>query len=66
MSNPDDQTFYSRRIAEEMERGDRAIDAAIAAIHYELAHRYSILAASAGRGTAAVTVVNGAKEHLAA
>lgn len=41
-----------------MERGDQAINATIAAIHYKLANRYSILAAQSGTGTAKLSLVD--------
>lgn len=66
MSRPDDRAYYSLRTAEEMERGDQAIDAASAAIHYELAKRYSILAAPSGTKAPKFTLVDGGKVELAA
>ncbi len=45
MTRYGNHSYYSRRAAEEIERGDQAIDAAVAEIHYDLAHRYSMLAA---------------------
>lgn len=58
MSRADDQTYYSRRTADELKRGDEAIDATIAAIHYELAKRYSILAARSRSGTPKLFLVD--------
>ena len=43
MSRADDLAYFSRRYAEEMARGDQAASASIAAIHYDLAHRYSLI-----------------------
>ena len=66
MSRTDDHIYFSRRTADELERGDQAIDATVAAIHYELAGRYAILAARTNSGTPKLTVVARAKERLAA
>ena len=55
MSRADDLAYFSRRFAEEMARGDQAASASIAAIHYELAHRYSLIVrANQGNPTMAV------------
>ena len=60
-----DHSYYSRRAAEEMERGDQAADATAAAIHYDLAHRYSMLAARPTAGIPELTLVNGGKKSSA-
>lgn len=44
MLQSDDHIYFSRRYDEEIENGDHAATAIIAAIHYELAHRYSLIA----------------------
>lgn len=62
MLRADDHAYYSRRAAQEIEWGDRAIDAAIAALHYELSKRYSILARQTGVGTPQLTLVDGGGE----
>ena len=66
MPRTDDRSYYSRRTAEERERSDQAISAIVAAVHFELATRYAILAARSGTGTATLTVVDCGKEQLAA
>ena len=45
MSHQDDCAYYALRAAEESLRGDEATNEAVAAIHYELAFRYEVLAA---------------------
>lgn len=66
MPRSDDHTYYSRRTLEEIAQGDGAADATIAAIHYELAHRYALLAA--GKSVARLTfrVIEGGKSRIAA
>ena len=48
MKHTDDREYYAVRILEEMERGDLAPNAAVARVHYEMARRYTILAARSG------------------
>lgn len=43
MHNQDDREYYLRRAQEELDFGDAARDAAVSAIHYELATRYALL-----------------------
>ncbi len=43
MVQSDDQIYFSNRYAEEIECGDQAASAMTAAIHYELAYRYSLI-----------------------
>jgi excinuclease UvrABC nuclease subunit len=66
MPRPDDHGYYSRRAADEVERGNRAANAAIAAIHYELAQRYSRLAAKSGMAPPKLTPIDGGKRQIAA
>lgn len=66
MTNSDDRAYYAGRILEEMERGDRAADPAVAAVHYELAHRYSLLAGRTDAETPKLKLVHGGKGQLAA
>ena len=61
MSKSDDHSYFTRRFAEEMERGDQAESASIAAIHYELAHRYSLIV-RASPPTASLTLVGGSQQ----
>ncbi len=49
MFERDDQVYYASRAAHATSLGDRATDPNIAAIHYELALRYSILSVQAPR-----------------
>ena len=65
MARSDHQYYYSRRSAEEMERGDRAANPTVAAVHYELACRYAILAAWAGSSQNEL-VAHAARRQLAA
>lgn len=57
MSRANDHAYYSRRTADELKRGDEAIDSTIAAIHYELATRYSVLAAQSRIRTPKLSLV---------
>lgn len=58
MLQPDDQAYYLRRAEEEMDRGDQAIGPAIAALHYELSYRYSLLASRSDNGTPQLRLVD--------
>jgi len=44
MPDCDDHNYFAQRAEEEMVLGDEAASAAIATLHYELAHRYSLIA----------------------
>ena len=44
MSEARDRSYYSSRAEQENELGEQAADPAVAAIHFELADRYSLLA----------------------
>ena len=44
MSHETNRAYYARRAAEEIAVGDKADGSSIAAIHFELAYRYSLLA----------------------
>ena len=43
MSQLNDREYYADRVDQEHEIGDRAASPRVAAIHYELAYRYSLL-----------------------
>lgn len=66
MLHPNDQIYYLRRAAEEMDRADQAINASVAAIHYELANRYSMLAAQSGTQAPRLMLVSGGENQRAA
>ena len=66
MSQLDDNAYYIRRVAEKLERGARAPNASVAAVHHELARHYSMLIARVEQGKKRVTFVNSASEQLAA
>ena len=66
MSQLDDNAYYIRRIAEELERSDRAPNENVAAVHRELARRYSKLVAQMGARKPRFTRFHGASEQLAA
>jgi len=61
-----DRDYFARRAREEIERGEQAANAAIAAIHYDMALRYSNLAAQAPAEKPVLTLVDCAKGQLAA
>ena len=42
MAYQNDREYLNRRMDEELERGDRAANSSVAAIHYELAYRYAL------------------------
>lgn len=44
MSEQQDRSYYSDRAEQEQDIGNRATDPKTAAIHFELAYRYSLLA----------------------
>ena len=50
MKRQDDQLYFTGRVRDEIDRGDQARNSSIAAIHYELAYRYSLLCAKARPG----------------
>ena len=64
MSRADDLAYFSRRFAEEMARGDQAASVSIAAIHYDLAHRYSLIVRADPNKTPP-TLVGASKEEPA-
>ncbi len=43
MFEPDDRDYYSARANDASARGSQASNPRVAAIHYELAYRYSLL-----------------------
>ncbi len=61
-----DRDYFARRALEEIERGEQAASAAIAAIHYDMALRYSNLAADEPAASPALTLIHGAKGQLMA
>ena len=44
MSEQQDRSYYADRAEQEQEAGDKSADPATAAIHFELAHRYRLMA----------------------
>ncbi len=58
MLGKEDRAYYTRRAAEELERGDQAAGTTGAAAHFELAYRYAVLAAQPAAGTPKLTPVN--------
>lgn len=46
MSRINDHAYFADRVDQENALGDRAASPGIAAIHYELAYRYALLASS--------------------
>lgn len=63
MSN--DQIYYASRAQIHLELGDQAIDTRIAAVHYELAHRYTMASTQRLLG-ASLTLLQGGTSELAA
>jgi hypothetical protein len=66
MRHSDDPDYYTVRTIEEMERGDQAVNSTIAAVHYELAFRYSVLAGDMGEEGPAAIALPAANGQLAA
>ena len=66
MRHPDDREYYACRTQEEMDCGDSAADPTAAAVHYELAYRYSVLAGRPDLGIPNLSLVLGAKDRIAA
>lgn len=64
MPHHDDQAYYSKRAVDEIDHGDQAANASVAAIHYELARRYSLLAFFMNDGKLAL--VDGGTQKIAA
>lgn len=58
MSYQYDTAYYWIRAAEEYERADQATTAAAAAVHYELAYRYGIIASQADAGRPPLMLVD--------
>ena len=44
MSEEQDRSYYAGRAEQEQDNGNRATDPKTAAIHFELAYRYSLMA----------------------
>ena len=61
MSNQSDRGYYARRAFEERRLGDAAAHAGAAAIHYELAYRYSVLVNQASAGRFIPTLIDGGR-----
>ncbi len=66
MPSFNDRLYYSSRTLQEIAQGDRSTDATVAAIHYELAHRYALLAAGQSVARLTFRVIEGGKATLAA
>lgn len=64
MSN--DQVYYAGRALVHLELGDQAIDTRIAAVHYELAHRYTMASSQRLSGAPSLTLLQGGTSELAA
>jgi hypothetical protein len=60
-----DRDYFARRALEEIERGERAASATVAAIHYDMALRYSNLAADAPDERPVRTFIHSAEGQLA-
>jgi len=61
-----DKVYFARRAVDEIERGEQAANAALAAIHYEMALRYSMLAAEVPSRRPKLTLIHGDVSQLAA
>ncbi len=59
-------SYYWIRAAEEMERGDHSVDPAVAAVHYEMAYRYGMLATRMTAGAPRLLLIQGGKARMAA
>ncbi len=66
MPRCNDRSYYSSRTSQEIAQGDCSADATVAAIHYELAHRYALLAAGQSVARLTFRVIEGGKTTLAA
>ena len=66
MSYPDESAYYWLRAAAELERGDQAPTATIAAVHYELAYRYGVAAVHASDSKPRLMLVEREAIHIAA
>ena len=44
MSEDQDRSYYADRAEQEQDAGDKSADTETAAIHFELAHRYRLMA----------------------
>ena len=60
-----DRAYFARRALQEIESGERAASATIAAIHYDMALRYSNLAADAPDERPVRTFIHSAEGQLA-
>ena len=61
-----DKVYFARRAVEEIERGEQAANAALAAIHYEMALRYSMLASEVPSRQPKLRLIHGGAGQLAA
>lgn len=66
MRNSEDDDYYAQRALEEIDRGDSAVDPTAAAVHYDLAQRYSTLAGRPDLALPKLTLFQGGKPYLAA
>ncbi len=57
MSDPIDHEYYARRAREEIERAEQVENATIAAVHYDMARRYALLAADEAAEKPVLTLV---------
>lgn len=56
-------SYYWIRAAEEMERGDRSDGPAAAAVYYELAYRYGLLATRMSAGPPKLSLIQGGRSQ---
>lgn len=59
MLQQEDRAYYARRTVDERAQAELAINATAAAIHYDLAHRYALLASGKRPGRARFRLVEG-------
>lgn len=66
MPSFNDRSYYSSRTSQEIAQGDCSPNATVAAIHYELAHRYALLAAGQSVARLTFRIIEGGKATLPA
>ncbi len=66
MLKSDDKDYYAGRALVHLELGDQATNARIAAVHYELAHRYTMASTGRFSGAPPLTLLQGGATELAA
>ena len=64
MTDQDGASYYWVRAAEEMNRGDRADNPTVAAVHFEMAYRYGIIATQKGQKTPTLRLIDGGKSDV--